>query len=307
VILDASRSLFFGIDTSPMPSQTAQRPGTSLRAKLVVVHRLRSARPIVTLALTGCVLPLNVKEAGSPALVGIVHHDDGTPVIGARVAITNDQGRASCSHTSARSYTDSAGIFRLAPTIYVQRWVMLVPPIEKFFSWYGVCAGPSDSLLELTYEDLLPLHYRAEAHAADTLSCLQWMWRDRPRTTCTGAHAEDRIQRGGGWSDARGSGFYRLIAVRHGSPSAESGVYVQWVQRSKTGPPEVIRETIGISLTPDILENLEAKLFVESSGAACVDVRSVRQPPHWYSLVDEIHEARVLRAPGESRSVVSCP
>jgi hypothetical protein len=64
---------------------------------------------------------------------------------------------------------------------------------------------------------------------------------------------------------------------------------------------------MAISLTPDIFSSLEAKLFAESSGAVCVDVRSVRMPPHWYSLVDEVHEAKELGAPGVSRSVVSCP
>jgi hypothetical protein len=271
------------------------------------VDRIRLARPILILALTGCVLPLNVKEAGSPALVGIVHHDDGTPVIGALIAITNDPGRASCAHTSARTFTDSAGAFRFGPTIFVQRWVILMPPVERFFNWFGICGGPADSLLDLTYDGLVPLHHSADAHAADTLNCLQWVWRGRPRTTCTGPHAEDRIQSGGGWSDARGTGFYRLIAVSHGSASAESGAYVQWVQRGNTGMPEVVRWTIGISLTQDILQSLETKLFVRSSGAACVDVRSVRHPPHWYRLVDEVHEARELRAPGESRVVASCP
>ena len=98
-----------------------------------------------------------------------------------------------------------------------------------------------------------------------------------------------------------------MIAVSHGSQGAESGVYVQWVQRGATGQSGIVRETIGISLTPDMLSSLTAKLFVESSGAACVDVRTVQRPPHWYSLVDEVHEAKELRGPGDSRTVASCP
>ena len=262
---------------------------------------------VLALVLTGCVLPLSVKEAGSPALIGIVHRDDGRRAIGARVAITNDGGRSACSHISTRTFTDSAGVFRFGPTIYVQRWVMLIPPVERFFNAYGVCAGPSDSALDFTYEGTVPLQGRKDAQRADTLSCLQWSWRDRPRTTCTGPQAEDQIQLGGGWSDARGSGFYRLIAVRRGVPGAESGVYVQWVQRASAGQPESVRETIAIGPTPDMLQSLETKLFIRQSGAACVDVRSVRQPPHWYALVDQVHEAKELHAPGESNSVISCP
>jgi hypothetical protein len=269
------------------------------------VRRIRSARLTLTLALIGC-LPLDVTEAGSPVLVGIVHHEDGTPSIGSRVAITNDNGLASCAHTSARTFTDSAGIFRFAPTTFVRRWVMLFPPVERFWNWYGLCAGPADSVLDLTYEGRVPLHYEAEAHGVDTLSCLQWSWHGRPRATCAGRGADDRIQLGGGWSDARGSGYYRLIAVSHGSAVAESGVYVQWVQHRDASGHEAVRETIGLSLTSAILQSLETKLFVRSSGAACVDVRSVRQPPHWYTLVDQVHEARELGAPGESRTVTSC-
>ena len=124
-----------------------------------IARHLRFGRPILTLALTGCVLPLNVTESGSPALVGIIRRDDGTPAIGARVAITNDQGRRSCAHTSARTFTDSAGVFRFPPTTRVQRWVMIVPAFERFFNWYGVCAGPTDSVLELAYNGYVRLHY----------------------------------------------------------------------------------------------------------------------------------------------------
>jgi hypothetical protein len=98
-----------------------------------------------------------------------------------------------------------------------------------------------------------------------------------------------------------------LIAVSHGSPSAESGVYVQWVQRGLSGLPDSVRETTVIAQTPVMFEYLETKLFVEQSGAACVDVRSIRERPHWYTIVDEVHEARELRGPGESHAVVSCP
>jgi hypothetical protein len=266
----------------------------------------RYAPPILALAVTGCVLPLNIPEAGSPVLVGIVHREDGTPAIGARIAITNEPGRSSCAHTSARTFTDATGVFRFEPTTFVQRWVVVVPPIEKFFNWYGVCAGTSDSGLELTYHGRVRIHYGGEGSKVDTLNCLQWTWQGRHRATCTGPGAENTIQRGGGWSDAHGSGFYRMIAVSHGSASAESGVYVQWVQYGNTGLSETVRETIAISLTPDMLSGLEAKLFAEL-GAVCVDVRSVRWPPHWYSLVDEVHEARELGAPGESHRVVSCP
>jgi len=51
---------------------------------------------------------------------------------------------------------------------------------------------------------------------------------------------------------------------------------------------------------------LKARLYAESSGAACVDVRSIGWPPHWYSLIDEVHAAKELGVPGESRNVASC-
>src|SRR5206468_5420250 len=141
---------------------------------------------------------------------------DGTPLIGARVAITNDEGRTSCAHTSARTFTDSAGVFRFPPTTHIQRWIVLVPPVERFFNWYGVCAGPADSALDLAYDGSVRLRGSADRSAGDTLNCLQWTWRGRARATCTGPDAEDRVQWGGGWSDANGSGYYRLIAVSHG-------------------------------------------------------------------------------------------
>ncbi|MFL5613026.1 MAG: hypothetical protein ACJ796_05130 [Gemmatimonadaceae bacterium] len=270
-------------------------------------RHLRCAWPILTVALTACVLPLNVTESGSPALVGVIHRDDGTPAVGTRVAITNDQGHTSCAHTTARTFTDSAGVFRFPPTTLVQRWVLIIPPVERFVNWYGVCAGPADSALELAYHGIVSLQYGGERATVDSVNCLRWTWRGRARATCTGPRAVDRLQRGGGWSDANGSGYYRLIAAGLGSENGESGLYVQWVQQSATGSPEVVRETVAIPLAPNSLSILEAKLFAENSGAVCVDVRALRRPPHWYSVVDEVHEAIELRGPGDSRSVVSCP
>lgn len=242
---------------------------------------LRSAASLLTLGLTSCVLPLNVSEPGSPSLVGIVTRADGMPAVAARVAVTNDYGNPSCGHTNARAFADSSGIFHFAPTTYVQHWVVFFPPIEKFSNYYAVCAGAADSILARAYEGSVGLGYH-EAPARDTLRCLEWAWQDRTRVTCNGPGAEDRIQSGGAWSDADGAGFYRLIVVRDRSERRDVGVYVQWVQRTNSSPPQRVRQAVALPLPARLISLDTVKVFWMSAGP-CVDLHSTLRARHWYS------------------------
>lgn len=258
------------------------------------------------LGLSGCVLPVDIKQPGSPTLVGMLRRSDGMPAIGARAAIPDYYSHASCAQIRARTFTDSSGVFRFAPTTYVQHWVMLFPAFERFSNGYAVCAGPSDSTLDRGYEGSVSLGYKAQP-ARDTLRCLEWEWQGRSRVTCTGPDAEDAIQTRGTWRDARGTGFYRLIVVRDRVSDERLGVYLQWVQRNDSGPPERVRETIALPLAARVLTLDEAALYSTSAGV-CVSARSTGRPPHWYSLHQaELHEALLLGAPGETRANTSCP
>jgi hypothetical protein len=125
--------------------------------------------------------------------------------------------------------------------------------------------------------------------------------------TCTGPGAEDRIQTSGSWRDSRGSGFYRLIVVRDRISDERLGVYLQWVQRTDSGPPELVRETIALPLVPRLVALDEAALY-STSGGVCVSVRSTGRPPHWYSLHQaELHDALLLGGPGETHASSGCP
>jgi hypothetical protein len=258
------------------------------------------------LGLTACVLPVNLPEPGSPTLVGILRRRDGTPAIGARVAITNDYSRSGCMHPSVRGFADSAGVFRFAPTTYVQHWLVVFPPLEKFANLYAVCAGPSDSTLDRAYEGGVSLGYK-EQPAHDTLQCLEWEWEGRSRTTCTGPNADDRIQARGAWRDSRGSGFYRLITVRDRTDDKRLGVYVQWVQRTDSGAPELVRETIALPLARRVWKIDSTALYSTSAGA-CAEVSSRGWKEHWYNLsTNDAHHFILLGAPGETRAIGSCP
>ena len=267
---------------------------------------LRAAASLLILALGSCALPLNLQEPGSPSLVGIVKRGDGMPGVAVRVAITNDYSSPSCGHTNARAFSDSSGIFRFAPTTYVQHWMLFFPAFERFSNYYAVCTGVADSTLARAYEGSVSLHYR-EAPARDTLRCLEWEWQDRPRVTCNGPGAEDRIQAAGTWSDADGAGFHRLIVVRDEFDDARVGVYVQWVQRTDAGPPLLVRQTIALPLPARLLGLGDVRMYAVST-APCVELHGTLRAAHWYSWgPTDVHDAWVLGAPGQMRAVTACP
>ena len=266
----------------------------------------RAAAPLLILALGSCALPLNISEPGSPSLVGIVKRSDGMPAVAVRVAITNDYSNPSCGHTNARASSDSSGIFRFAPTTYVQHWVFFFPAFERFSIYYAVCTGEADSILARAYEGSVSLR-SPQSPASDTLRCLEWSWQERARVTCNGPGAEDRIQSLGAWSDADGAGFHRLIVVRDEFDDARVGVYVQWVQRTDSRPPLLVRQTIALPLPARLLGLGDVKMSALST-APCVELHGTLRAAHWYSWAPtDLHDAWMLGAPGQMRAVTACP
>jgi hypothetical protein len=202
--------------------------------------------------------------------------------------------------------TDSAGHFQLPTTTLRRRWILVVPPVESWWNAYALCVGPADTLLEPAYQGIVVRGYKPHS-APDTLRCLEWEWRGRPRTTCSGPGAGDALQTGGRWRADDAAGFYRLIVTGKLTRLAEPGVFLQWVERRGTDGAAVVRETMELPLAAKPIAIEEATLRTPSGHAACVSLRSRGAKPHWYSGSQAVLKVSLeLGPPGQMRQVPSC-
>jgi hypothetical protein len=253
---------------------------------------------------TGGCLPIPNAEPSSPVVVGQYVHRDGTPAVGARVAITDHSMDATCSRARALAVTDSAGAFRLPATTARRAIYPLVPPIDHFQNAYWLCASAADSVLHMAYEGAVPIRTRARP---DSIACLEWAWQGEARVTCRRAGDRATVQVGGRWEDAGATGFYRLIVVPMAWDARKPGVFLQWVERSGTGSPERVRETTALPLAPMLLAIDAAELRLTREGPACVHVRSTGRARRFWSLGPASESLAVaLGAPGQMRVVPSC-
>src|SRR6266536_1931081 len=100
----------------------------------------------------------------------------------------------------------TAGVFRLVATQRDYRVVWVIPNLDRFPPSYLLCVGAGDTLLP-AYTGRGSLDAEAEP---DSVTCLQWEWRDLTRVTCSGK-AQRALVSGGRWTDEDASGWYRLI------------------------------------------------------------------------------------------------
>ena len=261
----------------------------------------------LVLATSGCFIPVPFNEPGSPVVVGQYRQRDGTPAAGARLAVTHDpHDPATCTDARVLAVTDSAGTFRLPATTVRRRGLLLIPPIERFWNSYGLCLSTADSALHLGATGAVMLGGSDHAKT-DSLACLEWVWQDDAQIACWTAGDSTRPSEGGSWTDAGTTGFYRLIVVHVGRNVRHAGVFLQWVERPATGPPERVRETVALPLAPRPLQIDSTALRFTNGGPACVYVHSTGWPRHWWSW-GPVRErvAFILGPPGDMRPVPNC-
>lgn len=273
---------------------------SSLRTR--VVGRL-VACAFVQLVTAACYLPAHFTETASPLLTGTLLDSEGRAIRGARIAITpHTYDDKHCRRASVHATTDSAGRFGFQSTTVERKGIWLIPAIERFSNYYSICIGASDSSLRIAYLGSVSLHVaRIEP---DSVSCLQWSWEGRARAVCSGS-SETPVHEGGHWSDATGSGFYRLIDLGPGWSGRESGVFLQWVQVDSVSSTQVVRQTMTFPLAPKMLD-IRATLG-SVDGAPCVRVRSSGRPLHWYSWGPQRTDVSLeLGPPGVTRNAAGC-
>jgi hypothetical protein len=245
-------------------------------------------------ALGGCFLPIHYTEAGSPIVVGEYRGPDGLPVAGASVAVTHDYDDLTCAKAAAGATTDDRGAFRLPSTTIQRRWLLLIPPIEKFANSYRLCIGAPDSLRP-AYGG--PVALNARQAQIDSLACFAWTLEGRRRATCH--RPGDRvIASGGAWSAGGESGWYRVVEVYDRWPHQQSRVYAQWVARSTASASDSVRATLDLTPLSGLASVGEPALVLEGARWRVRALGAKR--PYGAQETRLIYE---LGGPGEARLV----
>jgi len=187
---------------------------------------------VLLAAVASCVpLPIPHTELATPKGSGILTHSDGTPMVGAVVAVTNEGRDVACQKFAVRDTTDAHGRFEL-PTINEHRRVLYVSMIENFGQpWYELCVQPSDSLSRAKrYARTSVVTHRS----GGSIRCLEWAADAQWYLTCEDA-LHQAIAEGGRWTDGKTRGTYRLI---NADPIPfESALAVQWIADSTSDGP----------------------------------------------------------------------
>ena len=114
----------------------------------------------------GC-LPIPLTYTDSPSIVGQLARSDGTPLAGARIALSTAYEDSTCATPAAGTVTDSAGWFRLAATAHREPFIILLP-IDRL-RCYSVC-GESEGALKQAYGTCLI----NERPPDRVLRCTEW-------------------------------------------------------------------------------------------------------------------------------------
>jgi hypothetical protein len=223
------------------------------RSSAAAVRRAARAAAVtaaLTAALAACPLPIPYTERTSPPVTGVVERSDGTRVAGAPVAVVGGGGSShACGRALIATTTNAAGAFTLPPTERRHRVFWAVPGLDVAAPSYVLCVGTSDSLLP-AYSGYFAFGASLTSLPRDSLACVEWEWKGRPRVACDHRRAEHpAVIDGGRWRDANGaSGRFRLIVSGGDRLGGERHVFVQWLEvPSADSTARVVRSTIDLA------------------------------------------------------------
>jgi hypothetical protein len=245
----------------------------------MIVESMRQTTPLLvaTILVAGCIpIPAKHQEQVTPAVVGTLTLDSGTPAARYFVAATDGDEDRTCSRPGGRGVTDSLGRFGLPATSEEKKIFWFTMMENLGMRGYWLCARPASSGASGDAPAAAPSRTYVFGHfVGDTVNCLQWRWRDTMRLSCNASPNTKQILQGGNWTEGDVSGSYRvLFVVPVGRWAAEGRAVVQWVGRS-SGTPNTVRAQMDLP-TRDSVEVLGASLD-HVGDAWHVRVKSVRR------------------------------
>ena len=183
---------------------------------------------------------------------------------------------------------------------------------------YSLCIGTGDTLLP-AYEGLGAIQGDAPL---DSITCVQWSWRNSLRAACSG-NIERSLVSGGRWIDGEEAGRYRIILMREDSMPPARGlgrrvlngpprphryfvVVVQWLEQPDPDGPATVRTVAELPLRKDVEWAGELSLG-GVFGRWCASVATTRLT---HTLYWENHKREVitftLGPPGKAHQVPAC-
>jgi len=253
---------------------------------------------LLAVAIAACPVPIRHTETLAPPIVGVLRHSDGTPIVGAQIGVAYGYAKSPCAQTTSRATTDSAGVFRLVATQKDYRVVWVIPNFDRALPSYLLCVGAGDTLLP-AYNGYGSLDAEAPP---DSVTCLQWEWRERARVTCSGK-AQRAVVEGGRWTAGDTTGWYRLILTREDSGRTRHHLaVVQWLTQPSPGSPATLRATAELPFR-DVLEWVAEPALGEVYGRWCASMITNRKTP--FGVKKEWLRFK-LGPPGEVHRVGDC-
>ena len=252
--------------------------------------------PIVALlaAVASCVpLPIPHTALATPKVSGTLTHGDGTPIVGAVVAVTNEGHDAACQKFAIRDTTDAEGRFEL-PMIREHRRIFWFSMIENFGqTWYELCAQPRDSLAGV--------HRSARTsvwthRSGGSLRCMDWEAYAHWHLTCQDP-LHPAVVDGGRWRDGQTQGTYRLIDAE--PVRFESVFVVQWIADTATAGGSRLRAT-AVALAGEPLQS-ETPQLIEKEGRWYLRATTAAYR-HWRKVAVELGPPGDIRLLPDSTS-----
>jgi hypothetical protein len=258
----------------------------------------------LTLCTAACPLPIAHTEALSAPVAGVLRRSDGTPIPGARVAVSTDYDDSVCAHAALETTTDSAGTFRLSGTEKRYRVMWVVPNLDRVAPGYRLCIS-LDEGLQTAYFGRGSLSAPAPL---DSLTCLEWAWNDRTRVTCSAfARAEQTLASGGRWTEGEITGWYQLILTEAPTrvpgrrvPVQRPRAYVQWVERGPNDLRATVTRMVELPIDPKVTGLWEIELL-QRYGRWHASLRGTK--PKFMRDFASAQLMFELGAPGQIRSV----
>jgi hypothetical protein len=132
----------------------------------------------VLTSVAGC-LPIPRSESLAPPVLGVYRGSTGSPLPGARLALSTEVNDSSCSKPAQTTTTDSAGSFTLPRTTLRHSFIILLP-IDPVAPNYYFCATVADTLRPVFHG------YTHKPTRPDTLQCLRDLDVPGGRVECSG-------------------------------------------------------------------------------------------------------------------------
>ena len=261
----------------------------------------------LTSVICACPAPVSHTTTYVASIRGHLIGLDGAPAADTRIVAAGVSASGKpCSHVLVETRTDASGGFEIPAVQKTYKVTWIVPGLDIVQPMYLICVSVADTLRPAFAGRG---SYNGSFDTADSLGCIEWVYRDLTRVSCD-SRRENAVVSGGRWTDGDSSGYYRLIIAGETGPLDYTGlvmkprVYVQWVEGSPGTGRQQVRSSAAMPGIMDALWVDEPRIEPPRDSGSCASVRIATKRPVFGVRHERV--AVALGRPGDLRSVTSC-